>query len=73
MKQSNSTARSLSEKPTGKQGELACNLENFRRRTESKVRRLEEEFKAVGGSHWEARGDRKRRQAELKRDVDASS
>ncbi len=45
-------------------------LENVRRRTESEVHRLEEEFKAAGGAHWEARGDRKRRQAELKNEVD---
>ena len=31
--------------------------------------RLEEEFKAAGGKHWEARGDRKRRQKELKDEV----
>jgi DNA sulfur modification protein DndD len=44
-------------------------LENIRRRTESEVHRLEEEFKAAGGKHWEARGDRKRRQDELKHEV----
>jgi DNA sulfur modification protein DndD len=44
-------------------------LENTRRRTESEVRRLEEEFKAAGGKHWEAHGDRKRRQEELKNEI----
>ena len=44
-------------------------LENIRRRTEAEVQRLEEEFKAAGGKHWEARGDRKRRQEELKKEV----
>ena len=33
------------------------------------MQRLEEEFKAAGGKHWEARGDRKRRQEELKNEV----
>ena len=45
-------------------------LENVRRRKERDVRELEEEFKAAGGAHWEARSDRKRRQAELKHEVD---
>jgi DNA sulfur modification protein DndD len=45
-------------------------LENIWRRTESEVHRLEEEFKAAGGKHWEARGDRKRRQEELKNEVE---
>jgi DNA sulfur modification protein DndD len=45
-------------------------LENVRRKKESEVRELEEKFKAAGGTHWEARGDRKRRQAELTREVD---
>ena len=44
-------------------------LENIRRRTESEVQRLEDEFAAAGGRHWEARGDRKRRQGELKNEV----
>ncbi len=44
-------------------------LENIRRRTEAEVQRLEEEFAAAGGKHWEARGDRKRRQQELKNEV----
>ena len=44
-------------------------LENIRRRTEGEVQRLEEEFKAAGGRQWEARGDRKRRQEELKKEV----
>ena len=44
-------------------------LENTRRRTEGEVRRLEEEFKAAGGKHWEAHGDRKRRQEELKNEI----
>ena len=45
-------------------------LENVRRKKEIEVRELEEEFKAAGGAHWEARGERKRRQAELQREVD---
>ena len=44
-------------------------LENTRRRTEGEVRRLEEEFKAAGGKHWEAHGDRKRRKEELKNEI----
>ena len=44
-------------------------LENIRRRTEAEEQRLDEEFKAAGGRHWEARGDRKRRQEELKNEV----
>jgi DNA sulfur modification protein DndD len=45
-------------------------LENTRRRTETEVQQLEEEFKAAGGKHWEARGHRKRRQEELKNEID---
>jgi len=44
-------------------------LENIRRRTEAEEQRLDEEFKAAGGKHWAARGDRKRRQEELKNEV----
>jgi DNA sulfur modification protein DndD len=44
-------------------------LESNRRRSESEAQRLEEEFRAAGGKHWEARGDRKRRQEELNREV----
>jgi DNA sulfur modification protein DndD len=44
-------------------------LENIRRRTEGEVHRLEEEFKAAGGKHWEARGERKRRQEQLEKEV----
>jgi DNA sulfur modification protein DndD len=45
-------------------------LENTRRRTETEAQQLEEEFKAVGGKHWEARGHRKRRQEGLKNEID---
>jgi len=45
-------------------------LENIRRRTEAEEQRLDEEFKAAGGKHWEARGDRKRRQDKLKKEVE---
>ncbi len=44
-------------------------LESNRRRSESETQRLEEEFKAAGGKHWEARSDRKRRQEELGREL----
>jgi len=44
-------------------------LENNRRRAEAEVQRVDEEFKAAGGKHWEARGDRKRRREQLKNEV----
>jgi DNA sulfur modification protein DndD len=44
-------------------------LENVLRRTRNEVDELEEEFKAAGGKHWQVRGDRKRRQDEVKNEV----
>ena len=44
-------------------------LEGNRRRSESEVERLDEEFRAAGGRHWESRRDRERRQEELKREI----
>jgi DNA sulfur modification protein DndD len=43
--------------------------EGNRRRAENEALRLEEEFKAAGGKHWQARDDRTRRQEELKHEV----
>ena len=44
-------------------------LEGNRRRSEGEVERLDEEFRAAGGRHWESRRDRERRQEELKREI----
>jgi DNA sulfur modification protein DndD len=46
-------------------------LENSLRRSRQEVERLEAEFAAAGGRHWEARNERKRRKSELEKEIAA--
>src|SRR5262249_25861432 len=43
--------------------------ENLRQRAESELQRLEEEFKAAGGRHWEGRTERERRKEGLEKEI----
>jgi DNA sulfur modification protein DndD len=44
-------------------------LENSLRRTRQEVDRLEHDFAAAGGKHWEAQSERKQRKSELQKEI----
>jgi DNA sulfur modification protein DndD len=46
-------------------------LENSLRRTRQEVGRLEQDFAAAGGKHWEALSEQKRRKSELQKEIAA--
>jgi DNA sulfur modification protein DndD len=47
--------------------------ENLRQRAEIELERLEAEFKAAGGRHWEGRGERERRKEGLEKEIRESA